>query len=103
MANHPNRNTASRKLIKEWSGNITVGIYDNSTWRVRLYADRAVVTMPTVKWRGNTGGYHEDKYRLTGRWLADMLAIANAQTEDNEDYTDRVYDLLYEVDQYPRY
>ena len=88
--------TPSRKLIAEWSDQVKVEIYDSCTWRVRLYSDRAVVLMPTTKWVGNTGGYHEDKYRVVGNAHAQLLQIAREETEDGEDYTDRVYAVLCE-------
>lgn len=95
MVNHPNRATENRKLIREWSDAITVGIYDNSTWRVRMYDDRAVVTMPTVRWTSqSSGGYHEDKYRIEGVGLERLKDIYANEQADDEDYTDTVYDYL---------
>ena len=77
----------STKLVAEWSGRINVGIYDNCTWTIRLYEDRAIVRMPGVKWTGNTGGYHMYRTRETGRKLAALLAIAERETADAEDYS----------------
>lgn len=79
--------TASTKLVAEWSGSINVGIYDNCTWSIRLYEDRAIVRMPGVKWQGNSGGYHLYRTRETGRKLAELLAIADRESADAEDYT----------------
>jgi hypothetical protein len=78
---------ASTTLVAEWSGSINVGIYDNCTWSIRLYEDRAIVRMPGVKWQGNSGGYHLYRTRETGRKLAELLAIAARESADAEDYT----------------
>ena len=84
----------STKLIREWTDEIKVGIYDNCTWSVRIYADRAIVRMPGVKWEGNTGGYHLYRYRALGRCLRDLLALAQSEIDDDEDYTDSVRETL---------
>lgn len=88
------RPTPSRKLIAKWSDSIQVGIYDNSSWSVRLYADRAVARIPYVKWVGNTGGYAEQHERITGKQHAELLEIARQQVDDEADYTDRVARLV---------
>jgi hypothetical protein len=85
--------TTSRKLIAEWSDSIKVGIYDNCTWRIRLYHDRAVVKMPGVKWEGNTGGYHEYIYRIVGDDHAMLLEIAKNQEVDGEEYSEEAYEI----------
>jgi len=84
----------STKLVAEWSGRINVGIYDNCTWTIRLYEDRAIVRMPGVKWTGNTGGYHLYRTRETGRKLAALLAIAERETADAEDYSDEALEVV---------
>ena len=90
---------SSRKLIATWSDDIVVGIY-NSTWTVRLYADRAVVRIPYVKWVGNTGGYAERHERITGKLHAELLEIKRQETEDDVDYTGRVARLVIYTEQY---
>lgn len=84
----------STKLVREWTGEINVGIYDNCTWSVRLYADRAIVRMPGVKWKGNTGGYHLYRSRVVGREMTDLLALAQREIDDDEDYSDDVREIL---------
>jgi hypothetical protein len=84
------KTTTSRKLITEWSDTIQVGIYDDCTWSIRLYEDRAVVKMPGVKWVGNSGCYHEYRYRITGSDLTRLLQIAQ---EDDADGTEEALSL----------
>jgi hypothetical protein len=84
----------STKLVAEWSGQIKVGIYDNCSWSIRLYEDRAIVRMPGVEWTGNTGGYHLYKTRETGYKFRDLLAIAKREREDEESYTDDALDAV---------
>jgi len=79
----------STKLVAEWSGQINVGIYDNCTWTIRLYEDRAIVRMPGVKWTGNTGGYHLYRTRETGARLQALLCLARHQSADIEDYAEQ--------------
>lgn len=87
----------STKLVAEWSGKINVGIYDNCTWMIRLYEDRAIVRMPGVKWEGNSGGYHLYRTRETGRKLRDLLALAAQETADATNYTDRALEIVSDV------
>lgn len=44
----------------------SVGIYDNCRDIARIYPDRTVATLAGVRWVGNTGAYHEYRYRLDG-------------------------------------
>ena len=94
MINHPNR-SVSRKLIADWSWDVSPGIY-TGTETVRLYEDRALHVEPYVKWVGNSGGYAERNNRITGRTLAALLQVAAQQVADECDYTDRVRDILYQ-------
>ena len=94
MENLNNTSKPSAKLIAEWSGSIDVGIYDNCTWTIRLYEDRAIVRMPGVKWEGNTGGYHLYRTRETGRILRELLALAAEEKSDSEDYSDRALEIV---------
>lgn len=93
------KTTASRKIIATWTDSVKVGIYD-SEWTVKLYADRAVLRAPYVKWVGNSGGYAEATHRITGRQLTSLLAIAKEQVEDDEDYTERVKEIVWSVASY---
>jgi hypothetical protein len=60
----------------------SVGIYDNCAHVARIYADRTVATIAGVQWVGNTGGYHESKYRITGSAHA---AIVAAMSDDAQE------------------
>jgi len=73
--------------IRTWSQDVTVGIYDGEQV-VTLYADHAVISLPTVRWVGNTGGYHETKIRLNEQQSAPYREILAHEAEDDEDYTD---------------
>jgi hypothetical protein len=39
----------SRKLIATWSGSYNLAIWEDCDWTVRLYEDRALVEMPSMK------------------------------------------------------
>lgn len=69
------------KLIATISRDTQVGIYDNCEDIVRVYEDRTIAHMAGVKWVGNTGGYHEYKYRIDGR-LHDKIVAAAADGAD---------------------
>lgn len=43
------------KPLRTFSGIITVGIYKNQRWTVKVYADRTITKIPYVKWEGQTG------------------------------------------------
>lgn len=61
---------------------VHVGIYNDCQAIARVYEDRTVATIPTVRWIGNTGGYHEGKHRIAG---ADHESIKAALADDCED------------------
>lgn len=44
---------------------VHVGIWDAED-TARVYADRTVAHIATVRWIGSTGGYHEAVHRITG-------------------------------------
>lgn len=58
----------SRQLIHEWTGYIKVAIWDECSWTVRLYADRALLYMPeqTEDRLHGSGSYYlrTSKYRI---------------------------------------
>jgi len=90
----------STKLVAEWSGKLTVGIYENCAWSIRLYEDRAIVRMPGVRWQGNTGGYHLYRSRLDRSAkggvvkLNELIALRASELADDEDYTDTALDIV---------
>jgi hypothetical protein len=51
--------------------------------------------MPYVRWTGNSGGLDIARSRLVGRELHQMLDIARQEREDDEDYTDRVKEIVW--------
>ena len=60
-----------------------VGIYGNCTAIVHIYEDRTVAILPKVRWIGNTGGYHEAKYRITGKAHEEIKAYMVDDAEDS--------------------
>lgn len=80
--------TTSRKLVAKWVTTYSAGIYDNCEATIRLYKDRAIYRHDGVRWVGNTGGFHTWTTRITGKYHADLLALAQAEAEDGEDYTE---------------
>ena len=71
------------KLLHTIEQDCSVGIYDNCTRIARIYEDRTVVTNPEVKWVGNTGGYHEGKYRISGAKHEEIKACMADDCEDS--------------------
>lgn len=86
----------SGKVIATWSDDIKVGIWDNETWTLRLYEDRAVLKYPTVKWINNSGSLDYVSSRITGRIHAALLKVAADQVDDLEDYTERARELVWD-------
>ena len=74
----------SSQLIAEWSGKIGVYMPDDCTWTVRLYADRASVTMPNTTFEIMRGS----------RTHEGLLALASAQDSDDFDHTHTVSHLV---------
>lgn len=51
---------------------IQVGIYE-SEQVARVYPDKIIVVWPTVKWVGNSGGYHEEKHAIRNQSIVDAV------------------------------
>jgi hypothetical protein len=60
--------------MKTIYANTQVGIYDNCQYIARIYRDKIIVTSPTVRWVGNTGGYHETKEAIRDQAVVDAVA-----------------------------
>jgi len=86
----------SGKIITAWKDDIKVGIWDNEEWTLRLYADRAVLHYPTVKWVNNSGSLKYCSMRIEGKTHARLLKIADNQIADDEDYTEEVKELVWD-------
>jgi len=86
----------SGQLIAQWSGDIKVGIWDNETWTLRLYPDRAILKYPTVRWVNNSGSLEHRATRIEGKVHAQLLKVAEQETQDAEDYTERVRELVWD-------
>jgi len=71
------------KPIHTITKDISVGIYDNCQYVARVYADKIIVVSPTVKWIGNTGGYHEIKESIRDQARVD--AVLAELADDCED------------------
>lgn len=85
----------SRRLIVEWTRDEKVGIWDNCTATLRLYSDRAIYKGKTVRWVGNSGSLANDHRRINGRIHAQLLALAMQESEDDADYSDEAFELVY--------
>jgi len=89
------------KKIKTWSNDIKVGIWDNETWTLTLYNDKAILHMPYVKWIGNSGSLDEHVTRFDtesgGKMLERFKKIASQEIEDGEDYTERIKELVWDI------
>lgn len=70
------------KPIYTISKDVQVGIYD-SEYVARIYNDKVIVTIPYVKWVGNTGGYAESKQSIRDQKVVDK--IINELSDDCED------------------
>jgi hypothetical protein len=87
------------KKIKTWSDDIKVGIYDDQ-WTLTLYDDKAILHMPYVKWINNSGSLAQHITRFDvdsgAKTLAQFRKIATQEMEDEEDYTERIKELVWD-------
>ena len=88
----------SRVLIKEWSDCEQVGIWANCRWSVRLYEDRAVYKGHTIRWVNNSGSLADVHERWPGKIVDTLKRIAREEIEDEDDYTNRVYAIVRDVE-----
>lgn len=87
-------NTPKGKLIREWSDRIQIGIWENCSTTIRLYADRAIYKAPYVRWQNNSRSLDVSSRRIIGADHAALLKIASEEVEDAADYTKRAFELL---------
>jgi hypothetical protein len=71
------------KPIHTVTKDVAVGIWDNSEYVARVYADKIIVVSPYVKWVGNNGGYAEKKNAI--RDVAEIAKCLVALADDCED------------------
>jgi hypothetical protein len=50
---------------------VKIGIWDNSQYVARVYADKIILVSPYVKWVGSTGGYAERRLAIR-----DMVVVS---------------------------
>ena len=81
----------SNKIIHTAERNVQVGIWDNCTDVIRVYADRTVAHLNSVRWVNNSGSLHTEKTRITGKRHADILAALN------DDAPDTAWELVYDI------
>jgi hypothetical protein len=67
----------------KFSRAVSVGIYNNCEYTVRVYVDKIIVISPYVRWTGNTGGYAERKDAI--RTPAIIAAVLSDLTDGCED------------------
>jgi len=78
------------KKVREWSDQVSVGIWDNCAFTVTLYADKAVARIPYVRWRDNSGNLAYRKVILSAKDEARLRQITKDEIGDDKDYTDAV-------------
>jgi hypothetical protein len=52
---------------------VHVGIYNDCCYVARIYTDKVIVTVPYVKWVGNTGGYAERRAAIRDQNTVDAI------------------------------
>jgi len=67
---------------------VQVGIYD-SEYVARIYKDKVIVTIPYVKWVGNTGGYAESKESIR-----DQKTVDSITKELDDDCEDTAWEII---------
>lgn len=77
------------KLLHQITQDRKVGIYENAEKVARVYDDKIILTLPYVKWIGNTGGYAEKKISIR-----DMELIAKVHAELADECVDSAWDIL---------
>ena len=87
------------KKIKTWSDDVKVGIWDDQ-WTLALYDDKAILHAPYVKWVNNSGSLAEHVVRFDAesgtKTLEQFRKIAAQEIEDEEDYTERIKELVWD-------
>lgn len=72
----------------------TMDIWDTSE-TLRIYADRTVHRRPCRRYQNaNSWGLGEKSDRYTGSLHSLLLDILKQEIQDNEDYTDRMYESV---------
>lgn len=70
------------RMLRELRKGVKVGIYDNCEYIARIYKGKIVVTVPYVKWIGNSGSYAERKERISDiQTVREVQACGYGQTE----------------------
>jgi len=63
---------------------VKVGIYENSSYVATVYANKIILTIPYVRWIGNSGNYAERKVALRDHELiAKVIADLADGAEDS--------------------
>jgi hypothetical protein len=88
----------SRELITKWTTSFDVGIWQDCTFIIRLYADRAVYKGSKVRWSNNSGSLVDFAQRITGPAHAALLKLDADGNEDGEDYVDEAFEIVAQYD-----
>lgn len=72
---------------------VKVGIYDNSEYVARVYADKIIVVSPYIKWVGNTGGYAERKEAIRDQDTVDAI-IRDIEDDAEDSAWERIGDAI---------
>ena len=66
---------------------VNIGIWDNVEEIARIYEDKTIARLATVKWSNNSGTLSEKVDRITLQAHQDILAaMAKAQAGDDDEY-----------------
>jgi hypothetical protein len=82
------------KLIKEWTDDHQVGIWENCRWSIRVYEDRTIYKDYTVKWCNNSGSLATTHKRFTGSLHQRLIMLAREEIENDADYMRKAYELV---------
>jgi len=70
--------------MQQITKDVKVGIWENSAYIANVYADKIILTIPYVKWIGNSGNYAERKLALRDiAIIAKVLADLADGAEDS--------------------
>ena len=78
------------------SRTIHVGIWDNLTESVTVYADRTVIKSWKVLWVNNSGSLKPTRERVTGTQHAAMIRAVEMAKADEVDADDYIFEVMFQ-------
>ena len=70
------------EIASEYSGDVKVGIYDTEI-SLKVYDDKAILTLPYIKWVNNNGNLDFQKHEITDEKEIDVLRLMFAEYDDD--------------------